>query len=155
MSGLNKYDQRSAIHTILGRDYELYDKALAFLGREALEIRRVHLCQKFATRTIQKKTRYANWFCSMDKVPLLQIKIKGHQNRTRFKFQLVHTGTGRYEESLVNIWPKFLIVMLFNPMWIVHYSRWRLLLCMSTVSNCMLPHHLIINSFIIIILLTY
>ena len=54
MLGLNKHDQRSAIHTILGRDYELYDKAPAFLGREALEFRRVHLCQKFATKTIQK-----------------------------------------------------------------------------------------------------
>ena len=46
--------QRSAFYIILGRDYESYDKALAFLGREALEIRRVHLCQKFATRTIKK-----------------------------------------------------------------------------------------------------
>ena len=52
--GLNEHVQRSAIHIMLGRDYELYDKALAFLGREALEIRRVHLCQKFATRTIKK-----------------------------------------------------------------------------------------------------
>ena len=107
-------------------------KASAFLGREALEFRRVHLCQKFATRII-KNFRYANWSWSMDKVPLSQIKIKDHQNRTRLKFQLVHTRTGRYEESLVNIWPKFLIVILFNPMWIVDYSRWRLLLCMSTV----------------------
>ena len=108
-------------------------KASAFLGREALEFRRVHLCQKFATRTIQNcsidtKVMQTSWVFSMDKVPLLQIKIKGHQNRTRFKFQLVHTRTGRYEESLVNIWPKFLIVILFNPMWIVDYSRWRLLL---------------------------
>ena len=52
--GLNEHVQRSAFHIMLGRDYELYDKALAFLGREALEIRRVHLCQKFATRTIKK-----------------------------------------------------------------------------------------------------
>ena len=63
--GLNEHVQRSAIHIMLGRDYELYDKALAFLGREALEIRRVHLCQKFATRTIQKtqdmQTGFAQW----------------------------------------------------------------------------------------------
>ena len=52
--GLNEHVQRSAFHILLGRDYESYDKALAFLGREALEIRRVHLCQKFATKTIKK-----------------------------------------------------------------------------------------------------
>ena len=52
--GLNEHVQRSAFHIILGRDYESYDKALAFLGREALETRRVHLCQKFATKTIKK-----------------------------------------------------------------------------------------------------
>ena len=130
--GLNKHDQRSAIHTILGRDYELYDKALAFLGREALEFRRVHLCQKFATRTIQNcsidtKMMQTSWVFSMDKVPLLQIKIKGHQNR--LKFQLVHTRTGRYEESLVLYMTKILTSnLIFNSMWIVDYRWWRLLL---------------------------
>ena len=74
--------QRSAFYIILGRDYESYDKALAFLGRETLEARRVHLCQKFAKKTI-KNPKYANWFCPMDKVPLPQIKTRGHQNRTK------------------------------------------------------------------------
>ena len=107
MLGLNKHDQRSAIHTILGRDYELYDKASAILGREALEFRRVHLCQTICNKdhpkknySIDTKMIQISWvFFSMDIVPLLQIKIKGHQNRTRFKFQLAHTRTGRYEES--------------------------------------------------------
>ena len=107
-------------------------KASAFLGREALEFRRVHLCQKFATRTIQNcsidtKMMQTSWVFSMDKVPLLQIKIKGHQNR--LKFQLVHTRTGRYEESLVLYMTKILTSnLIFNSMWIVDYRWWRLLL---------------------------
>ena len=65
MLGLNEHDHRSAIHIMLGRDYELYDKALAFLGREALEIRRVHLCQKICNKDHQKtqymQTGLAQW----------------------------------------------------------------------------------------------
>ena len=74
--GLNEHVQRSAIHIMLGRDYELYVKALAFLGREALEIRRVHLCQKFATRTIQKKQGMQTGFAQWTKCHYHRLKLK-------------------------------------------------------------------------------
>ena len=134
---------------MLGSYYELYDKALAFLGREALEFRRVHLCQTICNKDHPKQL--LNWY--KDDTDILGvfflngqsaiitvitvIKIKGHQNRTRFKFHLVHTRTGRYEELLILYMTKILNSNLTHySMWIVDYNWWRLLLSMSSVSNC-------------------
>ena len=58
--GLNEHVQRSAIHIMLGRDYELYDKALAFLGREAYKLG-VSICAKNLQQGLSNP-RYANWF---------------------------------------------------------------------------------------------
>ena len=68
--------QRSAFYIILGKDYESYDNALTLLGRETLEARRVHLCKKFAKKTI-RHPKYVNWFCPMDKVPLSKLLCPG------------------------------------------------------------------------------
>ena len=104
---------------MLGRDYELYDKALAFLGREAYKLG-VSICAKqFATRTIQNnysidtKMIQISWGFFLNGqsaiiTVITVIKIKGPQNRTRFKFHLVHTRTGRYEELLILYMTKIL-----------------------------------------------
>ena len=99
--GLNEHVQRSAFHILLGRDYESYDKALAFLGREALEIRRVHLCQKICNKDHQKtqdmQTGFAQWTkCHYHRLKLKATRTEQDSNSNLSKQELGDMGSHLY-----------------------------------------------------------
>ena len=101
--GLNEHVQRSAFHIILGRDYESYDKALAFLGREALETRRVHLCQKFATKTIKKTQDMQTGFAQWTKCHYHRLKLKATRTEQDSNPHLSKQGLGDMGSHLYHI----------------------------------------------------
>ena len=53
--------QKSALHIILGEEYECYDKALEVTKLQNLESRRINLCLKFAKRA-ESHPKHKRWF---------------------------------------------------------------------------------------------
>jgi hypothetical protein len=67
-SGINKEQvcdiervQKCSLHIVLGEDYTGYADALAKVGLDTLEERRLKLCQNFAKKAV-KDPKHSNWF---------------------------------------------------------------------------------------------
>ena len=53
--------QKSFLHIALGNDYLSYENALEIAGMETLKLRRLHLCHKFAQKSLKDK-KHSHWF---------------------------------------------------------------------------------------------
>ena len=80
--------QKSALHIILGEEYESYNQALIITGLQTLEIRRQNLCLKFAKRA-ELHSKHKRWFAlntSTVNTRQQKVKYKNVQYRhTRFR----------------------------------------------------------------------
>ena len=80
--------QKSALHIILGEQYESYNQALTVTGLQTLEIRRQNLCLKFGRRA-ELHSKHKRWFApntSTVNTRQQKAKYKSVQYRhTRFK----------------------------------------------------------------------
>ena len=101
--------QKTAFYIILGEKYENYENALYILKKEGLNMRRIKLCEKFAKKCL-KNPKYNNWFIPNERVPP-NIRTRGNQKKTAYKFKEVQARTDRYTKSPI----PYLTRLLNNP----------------------------------------
>ena len=83
--------QRSVCHIILGREFNDYNEALATLGLDTLENRRLMLCETFVLKTYEEK-KFSHWFKLNDnksKNKKQKNKIQKHIHKNQ-KIQNIH-----------------------------------------------------------------
>ena len=97
--------QKSAVHIIMGQDYQSYDMALNHLKMESLESRRIKLCLNFAKKAM-KHDKFQSWFKSSEK--------KQYTRQEKPKFCEVNAKNSRLHKSPIAYLTRFLNVHLKN-----------------------------------------